>query len=85
MEAQDFQFEELNISIAVGLAFQQLDFGVGSFQGAGRDAVVIIRQDTVLMGLQGVGELARRGPGATGGRPGKGSPSRRSGPGGPSP
>ncbi len=35
METEDFEFEELTISEAVGLSFHGLDFVVGAFQRAG--------------------------------------------------
>ena len=38
MDAEDFEFEELVVAEAVGLAFHGLDLGVGAFQGAGGDA-----------------------------------------------
>ena len=57
MEAQDFQFEELPIAEAIGLALHGFDLVVGALQGARRDPVGVIVQYPLLMLLQGVGEL----------------------------
>jgi hypothetical protein len=34
VEAEDFQFQELVIAEAIGLPLDELDLGVGAFQGA---------------------------------------------------
>jgi len=47
MDSKDFQFEELFVPEAVCLPFHGFDFVVGSFQGAGRDRVVVVGQDAV--------------------------------------
>jgi hypothetical protein len=55
--AQDFQLEELVISEPIGLPFHGLDFVVGSFQGTGGDAVVVVGQDTGSIGGYQGGKL----------------------------
>ena len=56
MQSVDPEFEEFGVSKAVGMALQNSDFGVGSFQRSGRNAVVIVVEDAVAMGREGVGE-----------------------------
>ena len=57
MEAEDFEFEELGITEAVGLALHGFDLVVGALQRAGRDAVIVVIQNAFLVGLERVGEL----------------------------
>ena len=57
METEDFEFEELVIAEAIGLAFHGLDLVVGALQGAGGDRVVVVGQDALAVFGQGVGEL----------------------------
>ena len=45
MQSVDLEFKEFGVSKAVGLALQNSDFGVGSFQRSGRNAVVIVVED----------------------------------------
>ena len=59
MQAKDFEFEELAIAEAIGLAFHGLDFVVDAFQGAGGDAVVVEGEDALAVFLQGAGELSQ--------------------------
>ena len=44
------------VHLTGGLALQNSDFGVGSFQRSGRNAVVIVVEDALAMGREGVGE-----------------------------
>ena len=59
MYSEDLKFEELQIAEAVGLAFHGFDFVVHSFEGSGRDAAVVVRQDAVAMLLEGGGNARK--------------------------
>ena len=53
MKGQDFEFEEFQVTEAVGLAFHGFDLVIGALQGAGGDGVVIPGQaDDGAAGLQ---------------------------------
>jgi hypothetical protein len=45
VDGHDFEFEEFQISEAIGLTFHGFDFVVGAFKGSGGDGVVVIGQD----------------------------------------
>jgi hypothetical protein len=45
MSAEDFEFEELVIAVAVGSTLHELDLVVGPFQGACRDWVIVVVQE----------------------------------------
>jgi hypothetical protein len=44
MDRIDFQLEEFMVAETVGLAFHELDLGVGALQAAGRDRAIIVGQ-----------------------------------------
>jgi len=54
VDAEDLQFEEGTISEPVGLSFHGLDLGIGPFQGACGNPIVVVGQDPFLEALQGV-------------------------------
>lgn len=45
MNGYDFEFEEFEISEAIGLPFHGFDFVVSSFERSGGNGIVIIGQD----------------------------------------
>src|SRR5207248_8456574 len=57
------------IAVAVGLPFHELDLGVGALQGASRDWIVVVVQDSFLVLFKGLGKLFQhantRGAGAS--------------------
>ena len=57
MQSVDFELEELGVSKAVGFALQDANFGVGPFERPGRDAVVIVVENSAAVCGQGVSEL----------------------------
>jgi hypothetical protein len=46
----------VEVSIAVGLSLKEFDFVVGSFEGSGRDGVVVPVENTFAVGLQRAGD-----------------------------
>ena len=56
MDGEDFEFEELLISEAVGASFEGFDFVVGPLQRAGRDRVVVPGEDALAVDGEGPGE-----------------------------
>jgi hypothetical protein len=58
---QDFEFEELPVSEAIGLPLHSFDLVIGPFQGAGGDGVVIEGQDASAIDRQGLAHFDEHG------------------------
>ena len=52
MQGVDFEFEELGVSEAVGLSLHDADLGIGTFEGAGGNGVVVVGEDSVTVAGQ---------------------------------
>ena len=59
MECQDFEFEEGVVAETVGLPLHGANLVVGSFEGAGRDRVVVISENGAAGKRQRIGELSQ--------------------------
>ena len=59
MEAEDFEAEELLISVSVGLTFHGLDFVIGSLERSRGDGVIIVGQDAPGVGAKRLGEFVQ--------------------------
>ena len=57
MKSEDFELQERVVPVAVRLTLHVLDLGVGPLQRSGRNWVVIVVQDPVLMLFQRLGKL----------------------------
>jgi len=60
VNGHDFEFEEFEISEAVGLPFHGFDFVIGSFKRSCGNGIVVIGQDAGPVSSQGMGELDER-------------------------
>ena len=56
MERKDFEFEEVDISVAVDLTFKSFDFVVDPFKRTSGDVVVVVREDSPAVSAQCTGE-----------------------------
>jgi hypothetical protein len=57
MQSIDFEDEECPVPKSVCLTLQCFDFVVGSFQWPGRDRMVIVSEDSSLVGSQRLGNV----------------------------
>ena len=57
MDGVDFEFEELDVAEAVGLAFHGFDFVVGALEGGGGDGVIVPVEDAVAVDLDRPGHF----------------------------
>jgi len=53
----DAEHEEGLISETVGLTLERLDLVVGSFQGSGRNPMIVVSEDALFVSPQGLGNI----------------------------
>lgn len=56
MEPKNSEFEEVDVSVPVGLPFEGFDLVVDPFKRTSGDAVVVVRKDSLAVSLQCTGE-----------------------------
>lgn len=57
MHGEDFEFEEIEVTVTEGSALEELEFVVGSFERAGGDGMVVPIQQAGAVAEEGCGEL----------------------------